>query len=103
MDSNVQVNEDYKFKISYIFNFFRDISSTSEVVEDNELSNKIDQIKKEQDNTHIESLEKDIETHESYKNKKLNKKAVKKNNINNSIEENMQQESEIILDEEKDR
>lgn len=102
MNSNTkQVNEDYKFRISYVLNFFKDMFSTSGQVEDKELNDKIEKIRKEQDSIHMSKLEKELEIHEVHKKKAPNRTSTI---INDVVEEDeILKNNEIILDEEKDR
>ena len=104
MNSNVQLNENYKFRMSYVLNFFKDIVSASEEVEDKELNNRIEKIRQEQDNAYMTSLEKEIQTHEVSKKKKSDRNSTKETKIKGTIKENINsRNNEIILDEEKDR
>lgn len=104
MNSNTQLNEDYKFKISYVLKFFKDMVSTSEEVENKELGARIEQIKNEQDIKHITDLEKDVETHEVIKKRRTTKNSTKGTKINDVVEEKINSiNNEEILDEEKDR
>lgn len=103
MNNNTQVNEDYKFRITYIFNFFKDLFSESGAVEDKELNNKIEVIMQEQDNTYLEDLEKELEKHEVTKKRRKTENQNKKAKINDSIKENNRlRNNETIMDEEKE-
>lgn len=104
MNSKIELNEDYKFKFSYILNFFKDMVSESVKVDDNELNNKIEQIKQAQDNLHIKGLEKDIELHEITKNKRATRNSTKNTKINNVEEKRIDSiDKEITIEDEKDR
>ncbi len=59
---NTQINEEYRFRIAYVVEILRDMFGTTNVIEDVNLENRIKEIEKQQDNSHIESLEKDIIT-----------------------------------------
>lgn len=103
MNNNTQVNEDYKFKITYIFNFFKDLFSESGAIEDKELNSKIEAVIKEQDNTHLANLEKELEKHEIVKKRRTAKSKDKETKINNSVKDNTKsRNNEKIIDEEKE-
>ena len=67
--NNTQINEDYRFRIAYVRELLREMFGTTNVVEDANLENRIKEIEKQQDKSHIESLEKDINTFETKKDK----------------------------------
>ena len=66
MNNNTHLNEEYKFKISYILNFFKDMVSES----GKEVKNRIEAINQAQDNAYINELVKNVETHEIIKERK---------------------------------
>lgn len=104
MNSNPQLNEDYKFRISYVFNFFKDMVSASGEIEDKELNNRIEQVIQAQDNVYMKKLEEEIETHEVSKKRKSTRNSAKENIIKENIKENVSLENnDVELDEEKDR
>ncbi len=104
MDSNTQVNENYKFKIKYVIEFLKDMVSESGDVDDKELNSQIRMVEEQQDTKHISSLEKDIETHQITKNKRTSKSSSKEAKINNDVKEKTNSiNNEAILDEEKER
>lgn len=70
MNNNTHLNEEYKFKISYILNFFKDMVSES----GKEVKNRIEAINQAQDNAYINELVKNVETHEIIKNRKSTEK-----------------------------
>ena len=74
MNNNTHLNEEYKFKISYILNFFKDMVSESGKEEDKELKNRIEAINQAQDNAYINELVKNVETHEIIKKRKSTEK-----------------------------
>lgn len=103
MSSNTQVNEDYKFRISYVFNFLKDMVSASGEIEDKELLARIEEVKNKQDSKHITNLEKDVETHDISKKRKTNRNASKEAKKNNSVTEKINLiNNEVIQDEEKE-
>ncbi len=59
---NTQINEDYRFRMAYVRELLREMFGTTNVIEDANLENRIKEIEKQQDNSHIESLEKDRNT-----------------------------------------
>lgn len=101
MNNNAQV--DYKFKISYILNFFKDMVSSSGDVEDKELSDRIKKVEEEQDTQYIEMLKKEIETHDVSKKRKTTRNSTKGTKNNDIVEENMKSiNKEVKQDEEKE-
>ncbi len=70
MNNNTHLNEEYKFKISYILNFFKDMVSES----GKEVKNRIEAINQAQDNAYINELVKNVEKHEIIKNRKSTEK-----------------------------
>ena len=70
MNNNTHLNEEYKFKISYILNLFIDMVSES----GKELKNRIEAINQAQDNAYINELVKNVETHEIIKNRNSTEK-----------------------------
>lgn len=112
MDSNIQLNEDYKPNFSNFLNFFKDLFSESGKEEDKELNNDIEKIKKEQDNVHINGLEKDIESHEIIKRRKTTRNSTRNANTDNVVKENtelintdnmVKENTELINKEKEDR
>ena len=108
MDSNTQLNEDYKFRFAYVVELVKDMFSTSGEVEDKELKNRIEKIRQEQDNAHMASLEKEIETHEVSRKRKSTRNSAKETVNSNTVKENVINETilennDVVLDEEKDR
>lgn len=63
MDSNTQVNEDYKFRLAYVADLIKDIFSSSGEIKDKKLDERIEKVKKEQDSKHLANLEKDVENY----------------------------------------
>lgn len=104
MNNNTQVNEDYKFRISYVWNFFKDMVSSSGKVEDKELDARIEEVKNEQDSKYITNLEKDVETHDNVtKKRKTTRTSNKETKNNDVVEENMKPiNKEVKRDEEKE-
>ena len=110
MDSNIQLNEDYKPNFSNFLNFFKDLFSESGKEKDKELNNDIEKIKKEQDNVHINGLEKDIESHEIIKRRKTTRNSTRNANTDNVVKENtelintdnMVKENTELINKEKD-
>lgn len=104
MNSNPQLNEDYKFRFSYVLNFFKDMVSASGEIEDKELNNRIEQVIQAQDNAYMERLEKEIETHDVSKKRKTTRNSAKKNIINEAVKDNIGlKNNEVVYDEDKDR
>ena len=97
---NTQVNEDYRFRIAYVRELLREMFGTANVIEDANLENKIKEIEKQQDNSHIESLEKDVNTFvtKKVKSSRLETEKVKNvipsNDIKEQTEEMMAKELE---------
>lgn len=97
---NTQVNEDYRFRMAYVRELLREMFGTTNVIEDANLENKIKEIEKQQDNSHIESLEKDVNTFvtKKVKSSRLETEKVKNvipsNDIKEQTEEMMAKELE---------
>ncbi len=96
--NNTQINEDYRFRIAYVRELLREMFGTTNVVEDANLENRIKEIEKQQDKSHIESLEKDINTFETKKDKISKFKAEKVKNVIPS-KDIKEQTEEIIVKE----
>lgn len=104
MNSNPQLNENYKFRFAYVLNIFKDMVSASEEIEDKELNNRIDKVVKAQDNEYLQGLEKEMETHEVSKKRKSTRNSAKEGIIKEAVKENASLgNNEVVLDEEKDR
>lgn len=101
MENDIKVNEDYKFKISYIFNFFKDMASSSSDIEDKELNEKIKKIEEQQNSNYIANLEKDIDTHEIASKKKANSRKTAKTieTEKENVEKSKVDSKEIKVDE----
>lgn len=113
MDSNIQLNEDYKPNFSSFLNFFKELFSKSEKEkEDKALNNDIEKIKKEEDNVNIKRLEKDIGSHEIIKKRKPTRNSTRNANTDNEVKENtelintdntVKENTELINKEKEDR
>lgn len=103
MNSNTQVNEDYKFRFAYVVDLVKSIFLSSGEIENKELLARIEEVKNEQDNKHITNLEKEIEKHEVTTKRRTTRNSGKETKINSSVKENMSSiDNEVILDEEKE-
>lgn len=104
MNSNTQLNENYKFKLAYVAEFIKDMFSVSKEAEDINVKNRIEQVKQQQDTQYVQKLEKDVETHEVSRKRKSTRNSAKENIIKEAVKESSSLENnEVILDEEKDR
>lgn len=102
MNSNAQLNENYKFRISNVINFFKDMVSASGE-EEKELNIRIEKIRQEQDNAYMAKLEKEIEIYKVSKKRKSDRNSAKDTKINDSIKENANSRNNEVILEEKDR
>lgn len=105
MNSKAQVNEDYKFRFAYVVDLIKDMFSSSEEVEDKELNDRIKKVEQEQDTKYIESLKKEIETHDVTKKRKSARNSTRETEISDVVNEHTKSmnNDKVILDEEKDR
>ena len=102
-----QINEDYKFRISYIISLFKDMFSTSNEIEETDVDNKIKEIERNQDIRYIENLEKELDNHNQLikksskvKNANFNSKNVKTKTKN---EQEKNEDIDIMLDEDYEK
>lgn len=99
MNSNAQqVNEDYKFKMSYIISLLKDMFSTSKEIEETDLDNRVKEIINNQDSSHIEGLEKELNNH-SYSVKrgpKVNNAKFNSKNPENNLQNNKEKDNDIV-------
>lgn len=105
MNNNTQqVNEDYKFRMTYVISTIRDMFATSKETDEAEVENKIRVVEENEDTKYIEGLEKAINTHEA---EKINKKATRKSRVTKNIveitmSENVIEGRNIELDKDED-
>lgn len=104
MNSNAQVDVDYKFRMAHVFDIVKELISTSENEEDKEVSNKVKEIEKKQDNEYLKNLENGLKIHGVTDKRSGTRDSDKKVKVSDTVKENtILNNKEVILDEEKDR
>lgn len=98
---NVQLNEDYRFRIAYVREILREMFGTSKVVDDTKLDNRIKDIEKAQDNYYMQNLEKEMTDFISNKESKDKNSKFNTENMKDNIQtrEVKKQVNELQLEE----
>lgn len=83
---NTQINEDYRFRMAYVRELLREIFGTVNVIEDANLEDKINEIRRQEDNSYIENLEKDMRNFGKRKEPKIKSSKFNTENVKNEIQ-----------------